>query len=86
MLVAFGFAGLSLRNDGLAIDPHPPAAWRSLSLTVRWRRRQIRITIDHQQIEATLQTGEPMTLFVRGESHDLLPGHKPLRVVIPGST
>ncbi|MDQ2765115.1 MAG: glycoside hydrolase family 65 protein, partial [Pseudomonadota bacterium] len=30
MLGVFGFAGLSLRDDGIAIDPRLPAGWRSL--------------------------------------------------------
>ena len=30
MTAVFGFAGLSLRSDGMAIDPQLPAGWRSL--------------------------------------------------------
>ena len=32
MLAVFGFAGLSLRNDGLTNDPRLPKGWRTLTL------------------------------------------------------
>ena len=33
----FGFAGLSLGDDGPRLDPKLPAAWRELSFRIRWR-------------------------------------------------
>ena len=73
MLAVFGFAGLSLQNDGVAVDPHLPAAWRSLAFRVQWRHRCLRIRIyQHEQLlEATLESGEPITLVVRGERYEL---------------
>jgi trehalose/maltose hydrolase-like predicted phosphorylase len=41
MLAVLGFAGLSLRIDGLAIDPKLPPAWRSLAFAVQWRGRSL---------------------------------------------
>jgi trehalose/maltose hydrolase-like predicted phosphorylase len=75
MLVVFGFAGVSSRNDGVACDPRLPPGWRSLALSVQWRRRRLRLRIDQddQVIEAKLESGAPMTLFVRGERHELRP-------------
>jgi trehalose/maltose hydrolase-like predicted phosphorylase len=76
MLVVFGFAGVSLRNDGLAIDPRLPAAWRSLTFCLQWRGRHIRLGFDRdaQRVEATLLSGETMTLIVSGTVHRLHPG------------
>ncbi|MDR3534564.1 MAG: glycosyl hydrolase family 65 protein [Rhodopila sp.] len=73
MLAVFGFAGLSLRNDGIVIDAKLPAGWRSLAFGVQWRRRHLRIRIDQdkQRLEATLESGEPMILVVRDEPHEL---------------
>jgi trehalose/maltose hydrolase-like predicted phosphorylase len=73
MLAVFGFAGLSLQNDGVAVDPHLPAAWRSLTFRVQWRHRclWIRIYQQEQLLEATLESGEPITLGVRGERYEL---------------
>ena len=76
LTVVFGFGGLSLRNDGLSVDPHLPASWSSLAFGVHWRGRRLKITIDQIQylLEATLEAGEPMTLIVRGEPHQLCSG------------
>ena len=45
MTAVFGFAGLSLRSDGIALDPQLPANWRSLGFSVQWRGRRLRIKI-----------------------------------------
>jgi trehalose/maltose hydrolase-like predicted phosphorylase len=74
MLAAFGFAGLSLRDDGVGIDPHLPAAWRSLAFGVQWRQRSVKIKIDGQTVEATLEAGEPMVVAVGGEPREVRPG------------
>ena len=73
MLAVFGFAGLPLRNDGLTIDPRLPEGWRTLTFGVQWRRRSLRISIDpgKQTIEATVEAGEPMVLFVGGEPNQI---------------
>ena len=88
MLAVFGFAGLSLRNDGIAIDPQLPAGWHSLTFRVQWRGRSLRISIDpgKQTVEATVEAGEPMVLFVGGEPNQIssaathvIPFRKPTR-------
>jgi trehalose/maltose hydrolase-like predicted phosphorylase len=73
MLAILGFAGLSLRNDLLTIDPRLPAGWRSLTFRVQWRRRSLRINIDpgKQTVEAIVEAGEPMVLFVGGEPYQI---------------
>ena len=73
LTAVFGFAGLSLRDDGVAIDPQLPAGWTSLGFGFQWRGRRLRIKIDQpkQYMEATLEEGEPMTLVVSGTSHQL---------------
>ncbi len=73
MLTTLGFAGLALRDDGLSIDPRLPAGWRSLDVRVQWRGRQlgIRIDADRRRVEATLETGEPMTLVIGGKRHEI---------------
>jgi trehalose/maltose hydrolase-like predicted phosphorylase len=73
LTAVFGFAGLSLRNDAVAIDPQLPAGWSSLGFGLQWRGRRLRMRIDQakQCLEATLERGEPMTLVVSGTSHEL---------------
>jgi trehalose/maltose hydrolase-like predicted phosphorylase len=52
-----------------------------MAFAVQWRGRSLKIRInqEEQSLEATQESGEPMTLSVRGQSHDLRDGH-PVRV------
>jgi trehalose/maltose hydrolase-like predicted phosphorylase len=77
LTAVFGFAGLSLRHDGVAIDPQLPAAWSSLGFGFQWRGRRLTIRIHQasQCLKATLEEGEPMTLVVGGTSHQLRSDH-----------
>jgi trehalose/maltose hydrolase-like predicted phosphorylase len=73
MLAVFGFAGVSLRADDIAIDPRLPAGWWSLVFRIQWRGRSLTVKIDQaeQLLRATLHTGEPMVLFVGGQPNHL---------------
>jgi trehalose/maltose hydrolase-like predicted phosphorylase len=73
LTAVFGFAGLSLRSDSVAIAPQLPVGWRSLGFGFQWRGRRLKIRIDQakQCLEATLEEGDPMTLVVSGEAHEL---------------
>ncbi len=81
LTAVFGFAGLSLRSDGIAIDPQLPPKWRSLGFGLEWRGRRLRIKIvqDARSVDATLEAGEPMKLVVCGEPHEVR-GDRALRV------
>jgi trehalose/maltose hydrolase-like predicted phosphorylase len=83
LTAVFGFSGLSLRDDGVGLDPHIPAGWTRLSYRVRWRRRRLRIDIDPAShvVEAMLEEGEPMQLYVRDVRQELH-AREPLRVSI----
>jgi len=81
-MAVFGFAGVSLREDGIAIDPKLPAGWLGLRFRLQWRGRNLQIRIDQaeQRLEVMLDGGEPMTIAVNGEPHALR-GDQPLRVL-----
>jgi trehalose/maltose hydrolase-like predicted phosphorylase len=72
-MAVLGFAGLSLHSGGIQLTPQLPAAWRSIGFHVQWRGRRLKVRIDQieQRVEATLEVGQPMTLVVSGESHEL---------------
>jgi trehalose/maltose hydrolase-like predicted phosphorylase len=72
-MAVFGFAGVALRNDGIAIDPKLPKSWSSLKFGLQWRDRSLKIKIGQadQRLEITLESGEPMMLAVKGEQHEL---------------
>ncbi len=71
MLAVLGFAGLSLRNDGIAIDPVLPTAWQGLSFSVQWRQRILKIRINREAVEVILEAGDPMVVAIRGEPHEV---------------
>jgi trehalose/maltose hydrolase-like predicted phosphorylase len=71
-MAVLGFAGLSLRGDGVAVSPRLPDSWSSLCFCIQWRGRRLRIEIEQaSQSLAVILTGEPMTLFVCGLPHAL---------------
>jgi trehalose/maltose hydrolase-like predicted phosphorylase len=73
LTAVFGFAGLSLRSDGVAFDPKLPDSWQSLGFGIEWRGRRLNIRIDAQErvLQATLETGDSIALFVNGRRHEL---------------
>jgi trehalose/maltose hydrolase-like predicted phosphorylase len=81
MLAVLGFAGLSLRSDGVSVSPKLPPEWLSLAFPIQWRGRRLRIKIDqrNQTVQATLEDGEPMTFAMDGEPHELR-RDRPLKV------
>ena len=76
-MAVFGFAGLSLHGDAIGLNPQLPATWRSLRFGVHWRCRRLTIRIDQGKrlVEATLDAGEPMTLVITGQPHELARDH-----------
>ncbi|MEO6945915.1 MAG: glycosyl hydrolase family 65 protein, partial [Nitrobacter sp.] len=82
LTAVFGFAGLSLRNEVLALDPRLPNTWLSLAFRLQWRDRHLKIQIAQggDPVEVTLEAGEPMSLIIRGQMYELR-GDQPLRVV-----
>jgi len=80
MMTLFGFAGLALDDDGIALDPRLPPGWTSLAFPLQWRGRHIMINIGADSlITATLEVGDAMTIAVGGRRHDLS-RHQPIRI------
>ncbi len=58
----------------LSITPHLPATWDSLTFSLRFRGRRLRIRLTHDEERYTIDEGEPLELTLRGERHVLAPG------------
>ncbi|HEY0329127.1 MAG TPA: glycosyl hydrolase family 65 protein [Rhodopseudomonas sp.] len=73
MLVVLGIAGLSLREDGVAINPQMPESWRSLSFGICWRGRSLKVRIDQdkQSVRIAIESGAAMKVVIRGEPYDI---------------
>ena len=75
LMTVFGFAGLSLRNEGISLSPRLPSGWCSLTFSIQWRGRHLKVSIDqaNQRLEASLVAGEPMILIIRSQPYPLGP-------------
>src|ERR1700733_3415848 len=73
LTVVFGFAGVSLHSEGIAINPQMPANWSSVRFSLQWQGRRLKVRIDQvrQLLEATLEAGAAMALIARGKPHEL---------------
>jgi trehalose/maltose hydrolase-like predicted phosphorylase len=78
-----GFAGLKLRDDGLALTPRLPREWESLGFHIQWRGRQLAFRIEErgQALTASLHAGAPVKLFIGDHPHELAPGQQ-LRIPV----
>ncbi len=66
MVAVFGFAGLSMRADALAIEPRLPKGWNSLQFRAQWRGRTLRfkISVATKLLEIALEAGEATAVWV----------------------
>jgi trehalose/maltose hydrolase-like predicted phosphorylase len=79
--LAYGFAGLQARDDGLHIDPHLPPAWDALALRVRYRGSRVRVRCEQARI--TVHADPSAAVVVSSTRHTAGPGG--LRLVRRGA-
>ena len=62
----FGVAGLRLRDDGIAFDPHLLPGWIEMAFPLQWRGRSLRLCLraDPRQIEVRVERGDELTVAV----------------------
>jgi trehalose/maltose hydrolase-like predicted phosphorylase len=53
LTAVFGFARLSMRDDGIALDPQLPASWHALGFRLQWRGRRFKVRLE--QAEQSLE-------------------------------
>lgn len=72
----FGFAGVSLMNDGIAFEPHLPQQWDTLSFPLQWRGRRLRAVIERKPltVRVTLERGRPLVVRVGDQRHRIARG------------
>jgi len=74
MALVFGFGGVRDFDGRLTIDPHLPGQFESLAFSLRFRDRQIRVTLSHDAEQYLLDEGDPIEVTIRGVIHHLRPG------------
>jgi trehalose/maltose hydrolase-like predicted phosphorylase len=70
-MTVLGFACLTLHGEGVSFNPKLPTAWRRLAFPLRWRGRHLRVVIERDALNATLLSGEPMSIGAFGQMHAL---------------
>lgn len=82
LMAVFGFAGVSLHDDHLALDPILPDGWSSLCFPIQWHGRHLHIRIEGAplRVQVTLEAGEPVRMLVCGQAYPVT-AQAPLRVV-----
>jgi trehalose/maltose hydrolase-like predicted phosphorylase len=66
----FGFAGLRVIDDGIALEPQLPQTWRALRFPVTWHGRRLAVAIDRDAgaCRVVLEAGAPCTVALGGET------------------
>ena len=75
----FGVAGVRLREDGIALDPHLPPGWTEMRCSVQWRGCVLRLTLaaDPARIEVEVDgSGELTVAIVDGPACRARPGRR----------
>jgi alpha,alpha-trehalose phosphorylase len=72
--LVFGFGGVRDFDGRLSIIPHLPGDWESLAFSLRFRDRQLRIHLAHDEERYLLEDGEPVELTIRGQRQLLRKG------------
>ncbi len=72
--LVFGFGGVRDFDGRLSFSPRLPRAWSELSFSLRFRDRQIRVTLTHDEERYTVEKGEPLQVMIGREPHLLAPG------------
>ncbi len=67
LATVFGFAGISITDEKLAIHPNLPAAWKEMRFPLQWHKEQLVITLSHDKIEVSKSSGTPLTVIIAGE-------------------
>ena len=80
--LVFGFGGVRDFDGRLSFDPRLPRVWNDLAFSLRFRGRQLRIKLSHDEESYLVEHGDPLTVHIRAESHLLSPG-TPLAIKLP---
>ncbi len=60
-----GFAGVSVRDGELHLNPALPEQWQQLSFPLFWQGCELQVTLDAQRI--AIRTSAPVSLRLNGQ-------------------
>ena len=65
--VVFGFAGISIKDGILKINPSITSAWKELSICMVWNGCKTKITIDNNHITVETANGKEIQAEILGK-------------------
>ena len=71
--LVFGFGGVRDFDGQLSFSPRLPHAWNELAFSLRFRGRQLRVKLTHDEERYLVEEGEPLNVLIRGEPNLLSP-------------
>ena len=72
--LVFGFGGVRDFDGQLSFAPNLPDIWDALAFSLRFRDRQIRVQLTHDEERYLVDEGAPLEVTIRGKPHLLSPG------------
>ena len=72
--LVFGFGGVRDYGGRLTFAPRLPRLWTELDFSLRFRDRQIRVHLTHDEERYRVDEGAPLEIIIRGEPYLLSPG------------
>jgi alpha,alpha-trehalose phosphorylase len=85
MALVFGFGGVRDFDGQLTIEPRLPQRFRSLTFSLRFRDRQLRVRLTQEDESYSLDEGEPLEVVIRGRRRVVAVG-EPVHLRSPTAT
>ena len=74
--MVFGFAGVQVQGDGISFAPHLLPDWRRIAFPLRWRNRQLRVSIEPNRMRVAVEGEGAANLSVNGAHIVAEPGRE----------
>ncbi len=66
MSIVEGFGGMRVKNDALHFSPKIPKEWSGYSFKINFRNQILKISINHNDTQFSLEGAKELTVFVNG--------------------
>ena len=68
MSIVEGFGGMRIKNDALHFSPKIPKEWTGYSFKINFRNQIIKVSVNHDETQLTLEGSKELTVFVNGKA------------------
>lgn len=68
MSIVEGFGGMRVKNDALHFSPKIPKEWGGYSFKINFRNQILKVSINHNDTQFSLEGSKELTVFVNGTS------------------